>query len=124
MKMKSLAIAVLAALSITSAYADTGAKMKINIQDAVNNDHYYICVYGSGCYNIKELDGKSFPVMPDNLANDTKIAVLDTTNFNMTTEPNTACQVNDAAGKTVTISGKLVIKQGQAYINHLSCNVG
>ncbi|HEU5281268.1 MAG TPA: hypothetical protein VFU82_04760 [Gammaproteobacteria bacterium] len=122
--MKTLAIAVLAALSITSAYADTGAKMKINIQDAVNNNHYYVCVYGSGCYNIKELDGKSFPVMPDNLANDTKIAVLDTTNFKMSTEANTACQVNDAAGKTVTINGKLTMKNGEPYINQLSCHVG
>lgn len=122
--MKTLAIAVLAALSITSAYADNTAKMKINIQDATNNNHYYVCVYGSGCYNIKELDGKSFPVMPDNLANDTKIAVLDTTNFKMSTETNTACQVNDAAGKTVTINGKLTMKNGEPYINHLSCNVG
>ena len=120
--MKTLAIAVLAALSITSAYADNTAKMKINIQDAVNNNHYYVCVYGSGCYNIKELDGKTFPVTADNLANDTKIAVLNTSNFAMTTEANTACHVNDVAGKTVTISGKLVVQKGQAYINNLSCN--
>lgn len=122
--MKTLAITVLAALSITSAYADNTAKMKINIQDATNNNHYYVCVYGSGCYNIKELDGKTFPVAADNLANDTKIAVLNTNNFAMTTEANTNCQVNDAAGKTVTINGKLVVKKGQAYINNLSCNVG
>lgn len=121
--MKTLAIAVLAALSITSAYADNTAKMKINIQDAVNNNHYYVCVYGSGCYNIKELDGKTFPVAADNLANDTKIAVLNTSNFAMTTQANTACDVNDAAGKTVTISGKLVMKKGQPYINNLSCNL-
>lgn len=122
--MKTLAIAVLAALSITSAYADNTAKMKINIQDAVNNNHYYVCVYGSGCYNIKELDGKTFPVAADNLANDTKIAVLNTSNFAMTTQANTACDVNDAAGKTVTISGKLVMKKGQPYINNLSCSAG
>lgn len=122
--MKKLAVAVLAALSISTAYAGTPAQMKINIKDAVNNNHYYLCVYGSGCYNIKELASKTFPVMPDNLANDTKIAVLDTDQFKMTTQTNTpSCEVNDATGKTVTINGQLVVKQGQAYISNLSCHL-
>lgn len=122
--MKKLVISLIAALSVSSAFAGNMAEMKLDIKNSSHDNHYYICVYGSGCYNIKELAGKTFPVSPDNLANDTKIAVLNDHNFAMTTQPNTPpCEVNDAAGKTVTFSGELVAKNGQGYINNLRCSV-
>lgn len=122
--MKKLILIIISILSMPTAYASGMAHMKLNIKDTTNNNDYYICVYGAGCYNIKELAGKTFPVTPDNLANDTKIAVMDVRNMKATVQPNTTpCEVNDAAGKTVTLSGVLATKAGQGHINNLRCSL-
>ncbi len=122
--MKRMLVLLFAVLSTQFAYADGSAQMKLNITDKTGNNNYYLCVYGSGCYNIKELNGKTFPVMPDDLSNDTKMAVLDVQQFQLNTQPNTvSCEVNDASGKTVTISGKLSVNKGQGTIQNLRCQV-
>lgn len=122
--MKRMLVLILATLSTQLAFADNSAQMKLNITDKTGNNNYYLCVYGSGCYNIKELNGKTFPVMPDDLSNDTKMAVLDIQQFQLSTQPNTvSCAINDAGGKTVTISGKLTVNKGQGTIQNLHCQV-
>lgn len=123
-QLSAILMTLIAAVGCTLAVADTNtAQLKLNIKDAVGNNAYYLCIYGSGCYNIKELNGKSIPVMPDNFSNDTKMAVLNTTQYQMNTQPNTtSCEVNDAVGKTVTISGNLVVNHGVASIKNLNCH--
>lgn len=123
-KLATILMTLIATVGCTLAIADpTAAQLKLNIKDAVSSNAYYLCIYGSGCYNIKELNGKSIPVMPDDFSNDTKMAVLNSNQFQMSTQPNTtSCEVNDAAGKTVTISGNLVVSHGVATIKDLNCH--
>lgn len=123
-KVATILMTLVATVGCTLSLADpSAAQLKLNIKDAVNNNAYYLCIYGSGCYNIKELNGKTIPVMADDFSNDTKMAVLNANQFQMSTQPNTtSCEVNDTVGKTVTISGNLVVNNGVATIKHLNCH--
>ena len=122
--MKKFAFALLSFLALNSAYASDGAQINLHISDAARTNQYFLCIYGAGCFSIKDLEGKSFPIMPMDLGNVTEMVVTDVNTMRMYMQPSAnSCNININSGQTVTISGNLVVTNKTPHINNLSCKV-
>lgn len=125
--MKNLIKLVVVLLSVASMHyasaADVNmAKLKMKISGPVGNKSIYLCVSNNGCSNISAAaKGKVFMMDTGNV---NYIFAANMQNLTMHTQPlPRSCKVKLVKDQTLTVSGKLIMKDKSAYINNLSCRV-
>lgn len=118
--MKKLLITMLSVILANSAHAGDVAKLSLKITGAVNNT-YFLCVSDQGCFSLYAASkGKTFSIEPGTIAS---LFMTNTSNLNMYTQAlPSSCKINVAQNKTLTISGKLVVKNSAVYLNKLHCS--
>ncbi len=125
--MKRLLLSVAAVgclLWCESALADTFdmAKLKINFTGPVHNQAYFLCVSNNGCSRISAAaQGKIYWIDAGNVS---WIFAASMKNYTMRSQVLPAsCKVTVNKNQTLTVSGKLIVKDDSPYIGHLKCSV-
>jgi hypothetical protein len=114
---------LLMTLSCGAVAADQ-AQLKIKIANAIQENKYFLCLYGVGCLSIHAGNqGKVFAVNPIDMNNIKKVGIANITSRALSLQPNDAsCQIPLQANQSVTITGKLVVKHNTPQIEHLHCS--
>jgi hypothetical protein len=125
MKRLALGVAAMIGLLICQSAMAEGfdmAKLKINFTGPVNNQAYFLCVSNNGCSRISAAaQGKIYWMDAGNV---NWIFAASMKNLTMRSQPLPAsCKVMVNKNQTLTVSGKLIIKDDSPYIGHLKCNV-
>jgi hypothetical protein len=124
-KKQALSVAMIFGLMICHpAVADNFdmAKLKINFTGPVNNKAYFLCVSNNGCSRISAAAQGKIYLM--DVGNVSYIFAASMQNFTMRSQPLPAsCQVTVNKDQTLTVSGKLIVKDNSPYIGHLKCSV-
>jgi hypothetical protein len=125
MKNTSKVIAMLLCLaSFQSVFADDAdiAKLKIKLSGPVNNNAYYLCVSNNGCSRISAAAKGEIFMMDTGSVN--YIFAANMRNFTMRSQAlPESCKVSVAKNQTLTVSGKIVVKNDSPYIDGLTCKV-
>ena len=125
MKNTSKVIAMLLCLaSFQSVFADDTdiAKLKIKLSGPVNNNAYYLCVSNNGCSRISAAAKGEIFMMDAGSVN--YIFAANMRNFTMRAQAlPESCKVSVAKNQTLTVSGKIVVKNDSPYIDGLRCEV-
>lgn len=124
--MKKLVLLVAAVISLnTAAFADSSANIRINIQGAVSDNTYFLCLPNVGCLSILAGDrGKVYPVYHPIEMDNIFVTNVDH-NFKLSAEGLPAsCNVTVQTNHTVTISGRIVpLGNGNTELAGLHCHV-
>jgi hypothetical protein len=104
------------------AYDFDMAKLKINFTGPVNNKAYFLCVSNNGCSRISAAaQGKIYSM---DVGNVSYIFAASMANLKMRSQVlPSSCKVKVSKDQTLTVSGKLIVKDNTPYIGNLKCSV-
>ena len=123
--MKKIIAGILSIMLMSSCFAESAAKLNIRISGPAKSNPYYLCLYGIGCLSIKAgMQGKTFGISTFDMGNIIKVVITDSRTMKMYTQTSPAsCNVTVDNGHSLTITGKLIVKQSKPYISGLRCSV-
>lgn len=123
--MKKIIKICLLLVVFSNAFADGMAHLKLKIKGATENNAYFLCLYGSGCYSMRAgANGRIFPIHTYVLANQKKIFITNIKTRRLYSQAiSGSCLLKLNSAQTVTITGSLKIKNNKPMVDNLSCTL-